>query len=132
VNTPSCEVAEKFSSYDLSIFSFGANPNCAEVPKVVSEGSSPSIGELWPDIDKLDEIRREDTSVAHTCDVPVHGWNVIASAEKADRHSRRSGDKVLLSNAPMLSNIKLKGHVSGSTRREAARIFDQYAKVICR
>jgi hypothetical protein len=27
------------------------------------EDSSPSVGELWPDVDKLDDPSREDTSV---------------------------------------------------------------------
>jgi hypothetical protein len=52
VDTPSGKVAEKTSSYDLSIFSSGANSQVAEIVAAVSEGSSPSIGELWPDIDK--------------------------------------------------------------------------------
>jgi hypothetical protein len=56
----------------------------------------------------------------HTHDVPIHGSNVIASFEKVDRHSRYSGDKALLSDAPGPSNIKSKGRISGSTRREAA------------
>jgi hypothetical protein len=53
-------------------------------------------------------------------DVPVRGRNVVASAEKADRRSTRSGNNALLSNAPMPSNIKSKGHVSSFARREAA------------
>jgi hypothetical protein len=117
VDTPSGEVAEKSSSYDLPIFSSGADPKFAEV---VPEGSSPSIRELWPDIDKLDKIQCEDTSVLHTCDVTISGRNVMASAEKADRRSRRSGYKALLSDAPRPSNIESKGRVSGSVRREAA------------
>jgi hypothetical protein len=125
--TPSGEVGEKSSSYDLSIFSSGADPKCAEV---ASEGSSPSIGDVWPDIDKLDEIRHEDTFIVHTHDVPVHCRNVIASAEKADRRSRCIGDKALLSDAPGLSNIKSKGHISGSTRREPARILSAAPEAI--
>jgi hypothetical protein len=46
VDTPSGKVAEKTSSYDLSIFSSGANSQVAEIVAAVSEGSSPSIGEL--------------------------------------------------------------------------------------
>jgi hypothetical protein len=51
VDTPSGEVAENSSSYDLSIFSCSANPKCAEVAEVVFGGSSLSNGDLWPDID---------------------------------------------------------------------------------
>jgi hypothetical protein len=65
VDTPSGKVAEMSSSYDLSIFSSRADPKCVKIVEVVSGGSSLSIGELWPDIDKLDEIRHEDTSIVH-------------------------------------------------------------------
>jgi hypothetical protein len=117
VDTPSGEVAEKSSSYDLSIFSSRADLKFAEA---VPEGSSPSIRGLWPDIDKLDKIQCEDTSISHTCDVTISGRNVMASAEKADRRSRRSGYKASLSDAPRPSNIESKGRVSGSVRREVA------------
>jgi hypothetical protein len=108
------------SSYDLSIFSLGVDPECFEIVEVASGGSSPSIGVLWPGIDKLEEIQLEDTSIVHTRDVSVRGRKSIASVEKADRCSRCSGDKSLLSNAPKPSNIKSKGHGSGSVKREVA------------
>jgi hypothetical protein len=73
VDMPNGEVAKKSSSYDLSIFSSRADPEGVEIVAVVFGGSSPSIRELWPDIDKLDEIRCEDTPVVHTRDVSVHG-----------------------------------------------------------
>jgi hypothetical protein len=56
VDTPSGEVAGKSSSYDLLIFSSRADSTSAKIVGAASRGSSPSIGELWPDIDKLDEI----------------------------------------------------------------------------
>jgi hypothetical protein len=57
VDTPSGEVLEVSSSCILSIFSSGADPQCAKGIEVTPEGSSGmSIRELWPDIDKLDEI----------------------------------------------------------------------------
>jgi hypothetical protein len=120
---PSGKVPKKSSSYDMSVFSSGADPKCAAVAKVASEVSSPSIGELWPDIDKLDEIQREDAFVVRTHVVLVHGRNVIASAEKADWCSRCSGDKALLSDAPEPSNIKLKGRICGSVRTKVVRIL---------
>jgi hypothetical protein len=123
VDMPSGKVAEKSSSYDLSIFSSRAGPEGVEIVTVTSEGSSPSIGELWLDIDKLDEIRHEDTSIVHTHDVSVHGRKSIASAEKAGRRSRRKGNKALLKDAPRTSNIKSKSRGSGSAKREAALIL---------
>jgi hypothetical protein len=123
VDTPSGEVAEKSSSYDMSIFSSRVNPECVEIVAVASRGPSPSIGELWPDIDKLYKIRREDTSVVHTRDVLVHGRKLIASVEKAGRRSRCKGNKALLKDVPGLSNIRSKGHESGFAKREAALIL---------
>jgi hypothetical protein len=46
VDTPSGKVAEKSSSYGLSIFSSRVDPEGAEIVAVESEGSSLSIGEL--------------------------------------------------------------------------------------
>jgi hypothetical protein len=81
VDTFSGEVAEKSSSYDLSIFSFGADSQGAGIIVVAFKGYRPSIGELWPDIDKLDEIRREGTSIVHTRDVSVRGMRSTVSAK---------------------------------------------------
>jgi hypothetical protein len=85
VDTPSGKVAKKPNSYDMSIFSFGANSRGAEFVATASGGSSPSIGELWPDIDKLDEIQSEDTSVVHARDISVRDRRSTASIEKVGR-----------------------------------------------
>jgi hypothetical protein len=55
VDMPSGEAAEKSSSYNLFIFSPGANSEGAKVVAATREDSSLSIEELWPDIDKLDD-----------------------------------------------------------------------------
>jgi hypothetical protein len=123
VDTPNGEVAEMSSSYDLFIFSSGADPDCAQIVEVASGGLSPSIGELWPDIDKLHEMHREDTSVVCTHDVSLHGTKSIASTNKDDRHSMPSGNKALLNDAPGPSNIKSKGHGSSFAKRKATQIL---------
>jgi hypothetical protein len=130
VDMSSSEVAEMSSSYDLSIFSSGVDLECAEIVEVASGGFSLSIEELLTDIGKLDEIRHEDTSVVHTGDVSLHGRESIASAEKVDRRSRRSGKKVFLSDAPRPSNIKSKGRRSGFAKRKAPRILSVALKTI--
>jgi hypothetical protein len=121
------------SSYDLSIFSSGADPECAEIVEVASGGSSLSIRELWPNIDKLDETRHEDTSIVHTCDGSLHGRKSIALDEKADRRSRHSGTKTLLSDALGPSNIKSSGRGSGSRRGKLRKscllILEQFIRV---
>jgi hypothetical protein len=66
VDTPSGEGAEKSSSYNVH-FSSWANSKGAKVIEAICEDSSPSIMELWPDIDKLDDPPREGTFVVHAC-----------------------------------------------------------------
>jgi hypothetical protein len=66
----------------------------------------------------------------HTRDVSVRGNKSIALAERADRRSMCSGDKSLLSDAPGLSDIKLKAHVSGFVKRVAARILSAAPRAI--
>jgi hypothetical protein len=116
VDTPSGEVAEKSSFYDLSIFPSEADPECAEIVAVASRSSSLSIGDLCPHIDKLDEIQREDTSIVHTREVSIHGRKSTASVEKAGTRSRCKGNKALLKDDPGPSNIKSKGHGSGCAK----------------
>jgi hypothetical protein len=116
-------VAKLLKSLVLMICPFFLLESIPKVLKLHPEGSSSSIWELWPDIDKLEEIQHEDTFVLQTHDVPVRGRNVVASTEKADMRSRCGGDETLLNDAPGPSNIKSKGRVSGSVRKEAAQIL---------
>jgi hypothetical protein len=85
LDTPSDEVIEISSSYDLSVFSSGAGSPHAEGVGAFPVGSSPSIGELWPDIDKLDKINREDTSVVHIHEVGLHESESLALTKKTNK-----------------------------------------------
>jgi hypothetical protein len=59
---PSAGVVEISGSCDLSFFPLQVDPHCVEGGGDASEGSlSLSIRELWPDIDKLDEINHGAT-----------------------------------------------------------------------
>jgi hypothetical protein len=89
----------------------------------MSGDSSPSIRELWPDIDKLDEISREGTSIMPAHDISVRGGRSTASVEKASRHSRHEDKKALLKDIPGVSNIESKSRGGSSTKREAAQIL---------
>jgi hypothetical protein len=120
VDTPSGEVAEKSSSYDLSIFSSRANSHGAKIIAATCGDSSSSIGELWPDIDKLDEIPCKDTPVMPICDASVHGRRSTASVENASRCSRREGKNASLKDVLGTSNIKSKSHRGSSVKREVA------------
>jgi hypothetical protein len=91
VDTLSGEVVEKSSSYNLSIFSSRGNP---EGDKVIAprENYSPSIRELWPDIDKLDDLSREDTFVVRARNSSIHRKRSAASIENTNKRSRREGN----------------------------------------
>jgi hypothetical protein len=130
VDMPSGEVAEKSSSYDLFIFCSGANSPIAEIVGAASGGSSPSIGELWPDIDNLDEIQHRDTTIMHAHDISVRGRRSTTSAQKAGKCSRREGKKALLEDILGMSNIKSKSRGVSSTKREVAQILSDAPEAI--
>jgi hypothetical protein len=73
VGTPIGEAAEISSSHNLSIFSYRADSEGAEVVMATHEDSSPSVRELWPDIDKLDTPSCEGTSVVHARNALTRG-----------------------------------------------------------
>jgi hypothetical protein len=91
LDTPSGEVVEISSSYDLSIFSPGADSPHTEGVGATPVGSSPSIGELWPDIDKLDEINREHVSTVHIHEVALHDSESLVLNKKTNKQARRRG-----------------------------------------
>jgi hypothetical protein len=102
VDTPSGKV-EVSSSYVLSIFSSGADPQRAK--SVTLEGSCPSVGELWPDIDKLDEIDGEGTSAVNIPEVMLRDKRSLASVERTDKRSRYRLRAILASLAMLLSRL---------------------------
>jgi hypothetical protein len=93
VDTPSGEAVEKSSSYKLSIFSSGADSEGAEVITAMREDSSPSVGELWPNIDTLDNPSHEDTSVVHARNASIHGKRSAAPIQNTNKLSRREGNR---------------------------------------
>jgi hypothetical protein len=74
---------------------------------------------LWPNIDKIDEIPYEGTSVMHARDASVNERRPI---EVASRRSRREGKKES-NDIPGTSNIRSKGHKDNSVKEEAAQIL---------
>jgi hypothetical protein len=67
------------SSYGLSLFSLKAGSHPGEnVGAVVDRSSSVSIGELWPEIDQLDEVSPGDTYMTtaqhHGGDQALHSY----------------------------------------------------------
>jgi hypothetical protein len=124
VNTPSGEVIEISSSSNLSVFSSGVVPQHAKGIEATSVGSlSVSIGELWPDIDKLDEVRGGGGSAVHILEVAPCEGGSRASVEKTDKHARHKGKIALLNEALGPSVALLKSRGRGSMKRKAAQIL---------
>jgi hypothetical protein len=94
-----------------------------EVVTAMCDDSSPSVVELWPDIDKLDKSTCGDTSVVRTRDSTIHGKGSDMHVEDADRHSGREGKWDSLSDVAGTSDIRLKGYVEGSARKDDVRIL---------
>jgi hypothetical protein len=91
LDTPSGEVVEISSSYDLSVFLSGPGSPHAEGVGATPAGSSLSIEELWPDIDKLDKIYHEDTSTVHIREVALHDSESLALTKKTNKRVRSRG-----------------------------------------
>jgi hypothetical protein len=85
LGTPSGEVVEISSSYDLSVFSSGAGSPHAEGVGSTPTGLSLSIGELWPDMDKLDEINHQDTFAVHIHEVALRNSESLALTKKTNK-----------------------------------------------
>jgi hypothetical protein len=78
---------------------------------------------LWPNIDKLDNPSREDTSVVRARDSAIRGKRFDASIEDVDKRSRREGKHDSLPDIVGTSDFRSKGREGGSARKEAVRIL---------
>jgi hypothetical protein len=116
LDTPSDEVIEISSSYDLSVFSSGANSPHAEGVGATPAGSRPSIRELWSNIDKLDEINHEDTSVVHIRELVLRDSESLVLTKKTNKRARRRGGEALQSDAPGPSSAVSKGRGKGASQ----------------
>jgi hypothetical protein len=107
----------------LSIFSSGANFEAAEVVAATCKDSSPSIGELWPDIDKLDDPPCKDSSIVHARNALIREKRLAVSIGNTSKCSRHEGDKDSLTDVAGTSNIRSKRHKGGSARRDVVWIL---------
>jgi hypothetical protein len=130
VDTPSGEAVEKSSSYNLSIFSSGADSRGAKVVTAMCDDSSLSIVELWPDIDKLDNPSCGDTSIVHMRDVTICGKRLDALIEDANMRSGCEGKLDSLSDVAGTCNFRSKGCLGGSVRKDTAWILSAAAGAI--
>jgi hypothetical protein len=115
----------------LSIFSSGANPQRAKGVDVTPMGSSSiSIEELWPDIDKLDDINCEGPSAVNIPEVRLRERKSQASVEKIDTRVRLRGKGALLDDASWPSNALPKGRGKGSLKKKAEQILSDAPRAI--
>jgi hypothetical protein len=84
LDTPNGKAVKISSSYDLFVFSPGASSPRAEGVGATPAELSLSIGELWPDIDKLDEINHEDTSAVHIHEVALRDCESLVLTKKTN------------------------------------------------
>jgi hypothetical protein len=85
---PSAGVIEISSSCDLSVFSSQVDPHHAEGGRDAPKGSSSlRIGELWPDIDKLDEVNHRATIVGDLPGGTLHERSSSPSTARVNEHA---------------------------------------------
>jgi hypothetical protein len=85
LDTSSGEAVEISCSYYLSVFLPAAGSPHTEGVGATPIGPSPSIGELWPDIDKLHEINHKDTSAVHIREVALRDSESLALTKKTNK-----------------------------------------------
>jgi hypothetical protein len=93
---------------------------CWAAPK---ESSSASIGELWPDIDKRDEITHRGASIESLLGSVLHGQSLLSSVVRMNENARPVAKRDVVNDALGLSTFQPGGHGRGSMRNKGARIL---------
>jgi hypothetical protein len=92
LDTHSIEVIKIYSSCNLSIFSLKADSRRDKGTGATLEGSSSaSIGESWPDIDKLDEINHGGASVESVPRNVIRDQSSLPAVVRANKSVRPAG-----------------------------------------
>jgi hypothetical protein len=95
---------------------------------------SVSVGELWPEIDLLDEVIRGGTSVVPVQgphgDQTSHSHADLQGSRKWDEGSSRIDQKALIDGAPGWSFALPCGSGGGSTKNKAAQILANASRAI--
>jgi hypothetical protein len=128
LNTPRGDFIEiSSSSYELPIFSSkaGSQHNKGAVA-VQRESSSVSVGNLWPEIDSLDEASRDGTSVTATrCHLRNSSFRLQlgSGGSKLREGMLNTGERALLAQALGPLSPPPKGYGGGSNRSKVAQIL---------
>jgi hypothetical protein len=124
LDTPSAKVIEIPSSCDLSIFPLKDDPHRTEGGGGAPEGSSSaSIRELWPDIDKLDEINCEAPFVGDLLGGALHERSSSSSVARVNECASPRNKRALMDDAPGPSSTLPRGHGRGSSTNKAMQIL---------
>jgi hypothetical protein len=98
---------------------------------VEPEGSSSaSIGELWPDIDKLDEINRGGASMESLPRGALHDQTFLSLVVRMNEKAKPAAKRALVDNAPGPSSAAPRGRDKGSARNKATRILSAALRAI--
>jgi hypothetical protein len=131
LSTASVEVIEISSSYELSIFSSRAGSQSDEgAVAAPDKSSSDSIGEFWPDINKLDEINCAGTSVIGLSGGALHEWRSAPLVPGMSESTKPATKRASLDNAPGLSTVLPRGYCGGFARNKATWIMSTASEAV--
>jgi hypothetical protein len=124
LDTPSGEVIEVSSSYDLSIFSLKTDAQFSEGGGNTSEGSSSvSIEELWAEMDMMEAISCGGTSNGNVPRNMHHEHRSLPSVETTGECTSHTDKGALLNDTHGPSNAQPRGRGRYSVKNKAAQIL---------
>jgi hypothetical protein len=126
LDMPRAGVIEISSSCDMSVFALHVDTCRIEGVGDAPEGSSSlSIGELCPDIDKLDEINHRATFMGGLLGGMLYEGSSSSSVVRVNERASPANKRTLMDDAPRPSSAPQRGHGCGwcSTRKKATQIL---------
>jgi hypothetical protein len=124
LDTPSGEVVEVSSSCNLSVFSLKTNAQFTEDGGNTPEGSlSVSIGELWAEMDVMDEISHGGNSAGNVSRNAHHERRSLPLVEKTGERASCTDKGALLNDTPGPSNTQPRGRGRCSAKNKVVQIL---------
>jgi hypothetical protein len=131
LDTPSSDIIKISSSCDLPKSSLKADSRRSKGAGAAPEMSpSASIRDLWPDIDKLDEINSGDASNENVPGNVIHGQSLMPSVVRTNENVRHVVKRIVVNDAPRRSNAPPGGRGRGSAKKKVALILFTAPKAI--
>jgi hypothetical protein len=124
LDTPSTDIIEISSSCNLPKFSSKADSRRDKGAKVVPEGpSSASIGDLWPNTDKQDEINSGSVFIETTPTNILRNQSLMPSVVRTNKNVRPVVKRAVVDDSPGPTTIPLRGHGRGSAKKKVTWIL---------